>query len=127
MPKNEITNAWLIKASHDLAAAKIIVLSIPEYHDVIAFHCQQAIEKALKGYLVFLEIEFKPVHDLGYLINLVSTKDDAFDLLYDDVDRISRFAVQIRYPDTIITLTPDQVRDAIAVADRIYDLVSDKV
>ena len=127
MPSNDLVQSWLLKAAHDLETAKIVVSHLPDYDDVIAFHCQQAIEKALKGYLIFLDIEFKPVHDLGYLLNLTSTKNDAFDIYFEDVDRISRYAVQIRYPDTIIKLTRFQIQEAIKMADLIFTLVNGKI
>ena len=105
MPENELINAWLTKARHDLDTAKLVSVSLPDYDDTIAFHCQQAIEKILKAYLIFLEIEFKQVHDLGYLLNLIVTKDESLESYYAKVDEISRYAVQIRYPDEIIRLS----------------------
>ena len=110
-----------------METAKIAASHLPDYDDVIAFHCQQAIEKALKGYLIFLDIEFKPVHDLGYLLNLASTKNDAIDIYFEEVDRISRYAVQIRYPDTIIKLTKFQIQEAIKMADLIWAMVNGKI
>ena len=56
MPSNDLVQSWLLKTAHDLETAKIVGSHLPDYDDVIAFHCQQAIEKALKGYLVFLDI-----------------------------------------------------------------------
>ncbi len=127
MRSNDLVQSWLLKAAHDLETAKIVASHLPDYDDVIAFHCQQAIEKALKGYLIFLDIEFKPVHDLGYLLNLASTKNDAIDIYFEEVDRISRYAVQIRYPDTILKLTRFQIQEAIEMADLICTLVNGKV
>lgn len=127
MATDDIVIAWLIKAEHDLETAKIISINLPEYDDMIAFHCQQSIEKALKAYLVFLDIEFKPVHDLGYLLNLISTKDTLLDNYYDQTVRVSMFAVQIRYPDQIIKLTQDQVRQALDLADLIFNLIKSQV
>ena len=43
---------WLDKALTDLQAARIL-LTWDGDPSTIAFHCQQAIEKALKGYLLF--------------------------------------------------------------------------
>ena len=123
MQANDIIQTWLLKATHDLETAKIIATQMPDFDDTIAFHCQQAIEKSLKGYLVYLNIEFKPVHDLGYLLNLIGTKDDSLDKYFDKVDRISRFAVQIRYPDQIIKLTGDQIREALELAELLFGLI----
>jgi HEPN domain-containing protein len=127
MPTNELINSWLLKASHDLDTAKIVASQLPDFYDVIAFHCQQTIEKSLKGYLVFLDLEFKPVHDLGYLLNLASTIDVSMDIYFEDVDKISRYAVQIRYPDTIIMLSKSQIEDAIQIADSLLKLVKEKI
>jgi HEPN domain-containing protein len=51
MPANDIIQTWLIKAEHDLQTAEIVASHLPDFDDTIAFHCQQAIEKSLKGYL----------------------------------------------------------------------------
>jgi hypothetical protein len=65
--------------------------------------------------------------DPGYLLNLTTTKDRSFDVHFEDVDRISRYAVQIRYPATIIKLTKSQIQEAIGIADLIFTLVNQKV
>jgi HEPN domain-containing protein len=127
MPENDLIKAWLTKARHDLDTAKLVSVSLPDYDDTIAFHCQQAIEKILKAYLIFLEIEFKQVHDLGYLLNLIITKDESLETYYTKVDEISRYAVQIRYPDEIIRLSKQQIQDAIHLADQLYILIENKV
>ncbi len=59
---------WIEKADHDLGTAKLIYLHIPEYFDMIAFHCQQATEKYIKAILLFFEIEFERTHNLIYLL-----------------------------------------------------------
>ena len=73
--KNNEIIQWIIKADHDLGTAKITYLHIPDYLDTTTFHCQQAVEKYLKGYLIFLDIEFKRYHDLIYLLELITPKD----------------------------------------------------
>jgi|GEM_PF-2066213 len=68
MTEVDLIHEWLEKASHDLNTAKVVAELLPDYDDTIAFHCQQAIEKLFKAYLIYLNVEFKPVHDLGYLL-----------------------------------------------------------
>jgi HEPN domain-containing protein len=60
------------KADHDFGSAKLIYLHIPEYFDMIAFHCQQATEKYLKAILLFKEIEFDRTHNLIFLLEFLS-------------------------------------------------------
>jgi HEPN domain-containing protein len=125
MPDNELIHAWLEKARRDLETARIIFSELPEYDDIIAFHCQQSIEKALKAFLIYMDIDFKPVHDLGYLMNLIATKERLLEPYYEQVDQASRFAVQIRYPDTIINLSRTQVMEVLDLAVRLLKLVNE--
>jgi HEPN domain-containing protein len=127
MKNDDLIREWLTKSKHDLDTASIVFDHLPGYHDMIAFHCQQSIEKSLKGYLVFLDVEFKPVHDLGYLTDLIITKDQKFEQYYVRVDEISRYAVQVRYPDSIIELSPEQIINAIEVSKEIFNLVHEKI
>lgn len=123
----DLIKEWLTKAGHDLDAAKVISEQLPEYNDMIAFHCQQSIEKSLKAYLIFLNIEFKPVHDLGYLVDLIGTKDNSFEIYYLKADEISRYAVQIRYPDSIVELSKQKIKDALSFADELHALIRSKI
>jgi HEPN domain-containing protein len=127
MKDHELILEWLIKARHDLDSARVISEQLPDYYDMIAFHCQQSIEKSIKAYLILLDIEFKPVHDLGYLLNLLETKDNSFERYYLRVDEISRYAVQIRYPDSIIELSNQQIHDAIKLAEELYTVIRSKI
>jgi HEPN domain-containing protein len=56
--KIDIVKQWIEKADHDLGTAQVTYLYLPKYRDTIAFHCQQAAEKYLKGFLLFLDISF---------------------------------------------------------------------
>jgi HEPN domain-containing protein len=47
----EETRAWFDRARHDLRSAKLLIAG-DEYAEAL-FHCQQAAEKALKGFLTF--------------------------------------------------------------------------
>ncbi|WP_295436736.1 HEPN domain-containing protein [uncultured Thiodictyon sp.] len=42
---------WLHKAHHDLRSARRLYTDTPPLLDTAAYHCHQAAEKALKGYL----------------------------------------------------------------------------
>jgi HEPN domain-containing protein len=45
------THAWLDRARRDLRSAKVLI-GAEEYAEAL-FHCQQAAEKAVKGFLTF--------------------------------------------------------------------------
>jgi HEPN domain-containing protein len=127
MNSPEIIQQWLLKADHDLGTAKLTYLHLPDYYDTIAFHCQQAVEKYLKAYLISLDIEFKPVHDLRYLLNLILTTDQSFDPLYESISALNDFAVKIRYPDQAIQPDLSELEEAINLAQNVKELVENKL
>lgn len=49
--RQELARNWLIKAQHDLAAARKLCADPDPYLDVAIYHCQQAAEKTVKGFL----------------------------------------------------------------------------
>jgi len=114
--KIETIKAWIEKGDHDLGTAQITYLHIPKYRDTIAFHCQQAGEKYLKSYLIFLEIPFRRTHDLTFILGLISQKDTVTKETYDKAAELENFAVEIRYPDTIIELSEQDIQRAILLA-----------
>ncbi|AUD04762.1 HEPN domain-containing protein [Spirosoma pollinicola] len=118
MSDKEIAIAsWLTKAEHDLTTAHLVFNHLPDYKDTVAFHCQQAVEKLLKAYLIHLSIDFRRSHDLIYLLDLIDqpnlfTIDD-----YNQLARLQDYAVEIRYPNDTIFLDEGDVSDALAIAD----------
>lgn len=126
MTNQERISTWLEKGDHDLSSAKIIFLHLPQNIDVVGFHCQQAVEKYLKAYLIFLYKEFKPVHDLTYLLNLIIPYDKDFDGFYEPVARLDSYAVKIRYPEFIIAPSEDEIKEAITTAEKVRSLIFSK-
>lgn len=49
----EVADLFFSKANSDLAAARALAQDPDQGDDVIGFHAQQAVEKALKGVLPF--------------------------------------------------------------------------
>ncbi|MEI6820358.1 MAG: HEPN domain-containing protein [Bacteroidota bacterium] len=114
---NKYINEWIEKADHDLGSAKIIYSNIPEYFDVIAFHCQQAVEKYLKSTLIFFEKEFSRSHDLVYLLELLSREINIDNETFEKAIRLNSYSTQIRYPNSKIFLTKQELEFAIEVAE----------
>jgi len=121
--KIDIVKQWIEKADHDLGTAQVTYLYIPKYLDTIAFHCQQAAEKYLKGFLLFLDIPYKKQHSLNYLLGVISQKVEISDELYDNASELEDFAVEIRYPDTSVDLSDDEIQQAFKIAKLIRAFV----
>jgi HEPN domain-containing protein len=118
---------WISKGDHDLGTAKITYTHIPEYLDTVTFHCQQAVEKYLKAYLVFQSIAFRFSHDLIYLLELITQKDSDFESYYDTVSELQGYAVEIRYPNETIYLSNEKVENAMMIAKNVREFVTRKM
>jgi HEPN domain-containing protein len=114
---------WLAFALGDLGAAR----SRPGRHvqpRIVAFHAQQAAEKALKGALVLAGIDPPRTHDLEEVRRNLPA-DWTAKRAPADLSTLSRHAVDIRYPDDVGPVSAIQsataVRQAIAVVRRIRE------
>jgi HEPN domain-containing protein len=83
-------------AAEDHAAAKTL-LDADSPPSIVGFHCQQAVEKALKAVLADQGLEFPYTHNLGLLMQLCEDGGAALPIALADVDRLTPFAVQMRY------------------------------
>jgi len=118
---------WIEKADHDLGTAQLTYTHLPNFRDTITFHCQQAVEKYLKSYLLFLDIPIKRTHDLTFLLGLISKKVDVTGKVYDKAAELEDFAIEIRYPDTIIELSDQDTKRAIQIAKEFRQFVITKM
>ena len=127
--ENELIKKWFSKGYSDLKTSKIILNSQPnDLADIICFHSQQAAEKYLKGLLVFLSIEFKKTHDITYLLDLLNTKLNVPENIYDYADILADYSVIIRYPaDEDINNTEEDAREAYKLAKEIKQFVQKNI
>jgi HEPN domain-containing protein len=119
----EFSLEWLEKARHDLYAANKLAEDKDGPGDIIAFHCQQSIEKAIKGLLTAYGITFPRTHELTELLDLSLPYLSALDTYRDDFSRISRYAVEIRYPDSGWELNPENLARAIKISFEVFKTV----
>ena len=122
----EVKN-WIDKAEHDLGTAIITYKHIPEYFDTITFHCQQAVEKYLKAFLIFHSMNFRYTHDSVYLLDLIDEKYEGFKKFYDVIAELQGYAVEVRYPNETIFLSDEKVKNSISTAKLIREIVLEKV
>ncbi len=67
MAESSMVKLWFTYAARDLKTAKLCIDRGPEFKNISAFHSQQCIEKAAKGFLAKHKVRFSKVHDLEKL------------------------------------------------------------
>jgi len=119
----KVTKQWLAKSRNDLKSASKLSAGTEPLLDTAIYHCQQAAEKSLKGYLVFYGIEFSKSHDLRLLITLAGNNNNEFLELMEAGEILTPYAVEYRYPDDIFEPELEEYEDAFKLSCRIYDFV----
>lgn len=83
-------NEWFVMARKDIKAAKIL-LEHEADSEMVCFHCQQAIEKYLTGYLVDKSGRLQDGHNLVKLCKQVMLYNEAFAASLKDMAFVETF------------------------------------
>lgn len=121
------TAMWLVKAAHDLRAAGGLSRMKPPVTDAVMFHCQQAVEKTLKAFLVWHSKPVPKVHDLRLLGDRCSTVDSTMAQLTTQVEHLSVHAVLTRYPGEAPEPRPTAARAALSATRKVIRQILDRL
>ncbi|CAN5522056.1 HEPN domain-containing protein [soil metagenome] len=121
----DLVASWLEKASNHLKTARIIGAATDGPLDTAIYHCQQAAEKAIKGYLVFRDTPFEKSHDVVRLIRQAEAFEDRFAEFLEAATLLTPLAWQFRYPTDLVGDEPTRAQfdEARQHAQAIYDFV----
>jgi len=116
--KKEYIKSWLYRAKEDLAALNKLAESEMEFYtSTICFHAQQAVEKYLKAFLAYHDVDFPKTHDVDFLIDKCQRIDDQnFNI---DLKSLTEFGVSIRYPDDFFIPGIKETKDYIEIANNV--------
>jgi HEPN domain-containing protein len=96
--KNDLLKSWIQKADEDYSVANLLKKR-KKYSMIACFHLQQAIEKYLKAYLIFFDLEPPKTHNLEDLLNLLRLEDPNLTEFQVEITDLTPFAVNGRYPE----------------------------
>ena len=92
-----MTREWLRKGDADRRAWRLFRPKPTDY-DIVCYHCQQAVEKYLKGHLQEPGTPISKTHNLKALVNLILPSDPTIKSLRPQVHPLTKYAVDYRYP-----------------------------
>lgn len=119
MSDQEHAESILEAARRDLRALRAMSDAVAFSDEIVGFHAQQAVEKALKAWLACLGVVFPKTHDLQRLLDLLREKGIATEAMETFVD-LNAFAVQYRYETLYDNEEPV---DRLALTGRIESLI----
>ena len=110
---------WLFKADNDLVnAAHTLTLGAQGPTDTVCFHVQQCVEKYIKALLIFRGTAFPKTHDIAELRALLPPKLRP-KLTVKVQERLTEYAVILRYPTAGPDVSLAEARKAVAIARRV--------
>ena len=95
--QREYAELLLEHATSDLGACRVLMAAGDMSDDVIGFHAQQAVEKALKVSLVLADVDFPRSHDLRELVDIATDNDIEVPDSIHDARWLTPWAAQLRY------------------------------
>lgn len=112
---------WMNRAKSNLVLARNRLPDV--YLEDLCFDAQQAAEKAIKAFLIHLDLCFPYTHDLTDLLTLV---EGAGRKVPEDVKRagiLSDYAIESRYPGLAEPVTQEEYERAVSIAEEVVQWV----
>ncbi len=111
------------RAISDYNSAKKLIDGDEKYLDTAVYHCQQSVEKILKSFLVYKDIQFEKVHSIVYLVSKCAKIERGFEKWYDSAETLTPYATVFRYPGDYFEPEIEDVDEAIGYAKEIINFV----
>ena len=124
MRNKELVNDWMKRAKSNLERTKGGRISRNILYEDLCFDAQQSVEKSLKSLLVSLEVEFPWKHDIGVLLGLISKSGIEIPDDLKEAVILTRYVVRTRYPGLEEPVSEEDYREALALAEKVFDWVS---
>jgi HEPN domain-containing protein len=113
-------------AAEDYISAEILAKNThPVLCEIVNWHCQQAVEKWLKAYLLTQKENPPHIHDLSKLCKLCMAHDNSFIDTADSCMQLVELGMKVRY-DRGLGLTEDDMRHALSLAKQVQDFFREK-
>jgi len=112
---------WIQIADDDIYSAQLLNEAVRKPYEIICYHCAQAAEKYLKGYLAYNDITTPKTHNLLLLHELCAEKDNTFENIRTECSLLNRFTNEIRYPHRI-EIKEDDVKYSLNAVERIKNI-----
>lgn len=125
---SETAYLWFKKAQNDLKAGKDEFKTENPATDTICFHMQQAVEKYLKGYLIYYGHEAEKTHNISRILEKCLSMDLSFTALADTgIEILTPYGTVIRYPDDFYMPDNSETEEAIRLAEVVENFIKAKI
>jgi len=113
----------LTKSQHDLGSASRLMEGDEPYLDTAVYHCQHAVEKAIKAYLIYRDIVFEKTHNLTALLASCIPLGSQFKKWENVAEILTPYAIDFRYPGDDMEPERDEAEQALVSAKAFVDFI----
>lgn len=124
MKNRKFVMDWLRRAKSNLARAKAGKISEDVLYEDLCFDCQQSVEKALKALLISLDRKFPPTHSIARLLELIAEVGIKIPKAIERAIELTDYAVKVRYPGKRETVSEEEYKDALILAEKVYEWIN---
>ena len=122
-----LAKEWFEKGSHDFHEAKLS-FAHGGWADIICFHCHQAAEKHLKGFLVSkgrdITAKKYKIHDLRILLRVCYELESSLKAIHAECTILNQYYIEPRYPlGEPKAYSKEEAREAIEATEKIVSLI----
>lgn len=125
--QSEYARQWIAKARSDLLNADNNLAAQDVPYDTVCFHCQQAAEKLMKGFLVTHGCEYPITHNLFVILEKVLEFDPTADYMRETLALLNPYSVEVRYPGDAWMPTLDDAKEARLAAQEVMKWAQTKL
>lgn len=116
---------WIYHAWIDRLSAEMLRQD-KRLYDAAAFHCQQCIEKGLKGYLLYKSRKLLDGHNLTWLCKQAAMLDENFIQWIDESAVLNRYYIETRYPaDMPDYITAETIERLMCMSGEMLEFICD--
>jgi HEPN domain-containing protein len=127
MNGSKLVQEWFKYSQNDLVSARHLFDDLyPKQLEIACYLSQQCAEKALKGYLLFKDIEPPRIHHLVELCQMCMAYDTTFSEILDACSDLTPYGVAVRYPNEL-AVDDTIAKFAIDKAQIVYDFCIGKI
>ena len=117
--------SWIARAKSSYEIARIEIKNNIYYED-LCYQSQQAVEKALKGLLIFYGTDPEFTHNIGLLLNELEKVTGIPDNI-KSATNVTKYAVITKYPGEYDEITKNDYEESIKIAKDCLNWVESKI
>jgi HEPN domain-containing protein len=116
------TQAWFLKANDDLREAEFVLTAAPPFIGSSLFHSEQAVEKAMKGFLTWRGTVFR-TDDLEALRSHCIDTDASMAGILEGIEYLTEYAWRFRYPNDLADPTFEQATETLRFSAKLVGAI----